>query len=82
MFQGTIGPGSDLIYEPIKYLRRGVEIQMIAPKVSPHHAAHALTAIGCTELVELSAYLRGHDEASDIQYVPLFNTLLTCSLHC
>ena len=43
MFQDTIGSGSDPIYEPIKHLRRGVEVQMVAPKVSTHRAADAST---------------------------------------
>ena len=73
MFQDTIGSGSGPIYEPIKHLRRGVEVQMVAPKVSTHRAADTSTAIGCTELIELSAYVRDHREISDVRCVTLFD---------
>jgi hypothetical protein len=69
MFQAAIGPGS--IHEPIKHLRRGVEIQAIAPKVSAPHAAAASAAIGCAELIEVGSYSRGYNEAGPIQYVSI-----------
>ena len=80
MFQDVIGSGSGSIYEPIKHLRRGVEVQMIAPKVSAHRAADASTAIGCTELIELGAYTRDHSEVSDVRCVCLFDVSLKNSL--
>ena len=63
MFQDAIGSGTSSVYEPIKHLRRGVEIQIVAPKVSAHCAACASTAIECTELIEVSVCLRGQDGA-------------------
>lgn len=70
MFRSTIS-GNGPLYEPIKHLRRGVEIQIIAPKVPAHHAANASAAIACTELVEVSSYLRGCDGTSSIRYVSI-----------
>lgn len=79
VFQDAIGSASHPICEPIRHLRRGVEIQMIAPKVSAYHAAHASAAVGCAELIKLGTYSRGHGEASNIQCVCLFDALLKSS---
>jgi hypothetical protein len=73
MFRTAVSPGS--IHEPIKHLRRGVEIQVIAPKVSAAHAAAASTAVGCAELIEVCGYSRGCDKASPIQYVSVIYDL-------
>jgi len=69
MFRDVVGPGSGLIHEPIKHLRSGVVIPIIAPKVSAYHAARASTAIKCTELIEVSTYSSGYNGTSNVQCV-------------
>ena len=60
--------GTDRIRGPIKHLRRGVEIQVICPKVSSSLAATATTAVSCTELVEVASYSAGFDGTSGVKY--------------
>ena len=71
IFRNTIGSGLGSPCEPIKHLRRGLEIQIIAPKVSAYHAASASAAIGCTELIKLNTYSYDHERASNVQCVHL-----------
>lgn len=67
MFRGVVGPENGLIHEPIRYLRRGIEIQAIAPKVPAHRAANALTAVGCSDIIDVSSYSMGDSGTSGIQ---------------
>lgn len=69
MFQRAVGSVNGSFHEPLKCLRRGVEIQVIAPKVSPSHAAAASTAVDCTELIDLTRYSPAFGRTPRAQWV-------------
>lgn len=68
MFQKAIGPGVALLGEPIKQLRRGIEIQMFAPKVPLDCATSASTTIASTDLIDVGSYSCGYNGDGDIRY--------------
>ena len=73
MFQDALGPfGDAFTREPIKHLRRGVEIKIVAPKVPAHRPI--TSAVDSAELIEISAYSRALERASEIQYVSLLES--------
>ena len=78
IFQNTIGAGLGSLCEPIKHLRRGVQIQVVAPKVPAYDAVSASGAIECAELIELRSYLR---DPGGMQCVYLFVPRSTQSPH-
>ena len=67
MFQQSVGLGS--LPEPIKHRRRGVQIEITAPKVPTYDAVCASSAIGCDKLIELSGYMRDPGGATNTQCV-------------
>lgn len=70
MLAHVICSGDGRVNKLIKHFRRGIEIQVIAPKVPAHHPVGPSTVVPCTEVIEVSSYLRGSNGDGRIQYVP------------
>lgn len=68
MFRNAIGVAGS-VYEPIKHLRRGPEIQIVSPEVPLSRATAASSAISCTDLFEVTSYSTGLDRSSSAKYV-------------
>ena len=70
-----VGPGRDSLCEPIRHLRRGMEIHIVAPKVPACLAADALVPIDCADLIEVSSYSR-HFNSDVIRSAAISSTLI------